>query len=592
MTIFIAAWHYWARMVVQRTWGWSPVEELVLLHVDKTPGTIESIRTDLSLSPQVVGATIARLMQFGLIELQTSPRPLFSTSAMGRETVRTGRPLPERTADREISVSLVYERVGRSIFRRRAVKLRSASDIGPVAGVVRFDRDEPDENDETMSLRAARFMAGTLRPGEWLRGTKAVNSVITRRYLEIDLADARDGVFPEGASDALKDALRATLATGVLPVQRAAEQSPMPSVEVELGADDLILGAREQLNRFVEIVDRAERDVFVLSTFVASQNDEKGREERDHLLNSLDRAVKRGVRCHLFFGTSLDEGAKHASAMQEIKTRLSAGGLIRGTLLVHRDPVRSHAKVLAADDGDGGAVVLVGSCNWLSTPFNAVELSVRLGDGEGAAVGLDLLRSIVVALPEASRSVESLRFMAAEARRRSQETAGRREVPSEAKMTSLSVVYAADHERLLRRAAHEASTRFICCTNRVGANMVPALFTPAEVAGRRLDDVRVLYSRHTGPTKRRHIAEHRERLHGIVKLLPYRNPQLHCKFLLWDDDNVVVSMLNWGSQSGRADDPLDEVGIHIQGSGIAVEMLGRLERIIEETPQTAIALHS
>jgi hypothetical protein len=513
-----------------------------------------------------------------------SPRPLFSTSAIGRETVRTGRPLPERTADREISVSLVYERVGRSIFRRRAVKLRSASDIGPVAGIVRFDRDEPDENDETMSLRAARFMAGTLRPGEWLRGTKAVNSVITRRYLEIDLADARDGVFPEGASDALKDALRATLATGVLPIQRAAERSPMPSVEVELEADDLILGAREQLNLFVEIVDRAERDVFVLSTFVASQNDEKGREERDHLLNSLDRAVKRGVRCHLFFGTSLDEGAKHASAMQEIKTRLSAGGLIRGTLLVHRDPVRSHAKVLAADDGDGGAVVLVGSCNWLSTPFNAVELSVRLGDGEGAAVGLDLLRSIVVALPEASRSVESLRFMAAEARRRSQETAGRREVPSDAKMTSLSVVYAADHERLLRRAAHEASTRFICCTNRVGANMVPALFTPAEVAGRRLNDVRVLYSRHTGPTKRRHVAEHRERLHGIVDLLPCRIPQLHCKFLLWDDDNVVVSTLNWGSQSGRADDPLDEVGIHIQRPGIAVELLGRLERIIGETP--------
>ncbi len=213
----------------------------------------------------------------------------------------------------------------------------------------------------------------------------------------------------------------------------------------------------------------------------------------------LDRAIKRGIRCHLFFGTSLDKEAKHALATEEIRIRLSAGGLIRGTLVVYRDPVRSHAKILAADDGEGSAVVLVGSCNCLSTPFKAVELSVELGDGEAAAVGLDLLRSIAVTLPEASRSVETLRFMAAESRRRSQEVSRRQNVSSEVHRACLSVVYAAEHEQLLRRAAHEASTRFVCCTNRVGANMVPALFTPAEVAGRRLEDIRVLFSRYTGP---------------------------------------------------------------------------------------------
>lgn len=242
MIIYIAAWHYWARMVVQRTWGWSPVEELVLLHLDRTPGTIESVRTGLNLSAQVVGATLARLMQFGLIELQISPQPLFSTSAAGRETVRTGRGLPERTADREVAVSLVYERVGRSIFRRRDVKLVSASEIAPLAATaVRFSRDQPDETDETMALRATRFVAGSLRPGEWLRGARAVNSNVSRRYLAIDLDDARDGVFPEGASDTLIDALRTTLATGILPVQKAAERTLPPPIEIEFGADGFIL---------------------------------------------------------------------------------------------------------------------------------------------------------------------------------------------------------------------------------------------------------------------------------------------------------------------------------------------------------------
>ena len=91
--------------------------------------------------------------------------------------------------------------------------------------------------------------------------------------------------------------------------------------------------------------------------------------------------------------------------------------------------------------------------------------------------------------------------------------------------------------------------------------MVPAIFNPAEIAGRRLDDVRVYYSRQTGPIKRRHVKAHRERLHGVVDLIAVEDPQVHAKFLLWDRDHVVVSTMNWGSQSGSPDNPLDEIGL-------------------------------
>jgi hypothetical protein len=64
----------------------------------------------------------------------------------------------------------------------------------------------------------------------------------------------------------------------------------------------------------------------------------------------------------------------------------------------------------------------------------------------------------------------------------------------------MTVLHAEDHERLLRKVAHEAVERFVCCTNKVGATMVPGLFDPAEIAGRRLSDVRVYYSRRSGPS--------------------------------------------------------------------------------------------
>jgi len=107
--------------------------------------------------------------------------------------------------------------------------------------------------------------------------------------------------------------------------------------------------------------------------------------------------------------------------------------------------------------------------------------------------------------------------------------------------------------------------------------MVPALFDPAEIAGRRLADVRVYYSRRSGPVKRGHVSKHRERLNGIVELAGVPEPQLHAKFLAWDQDHVVVSSLNWGSQSGSDDNPLDEIGLYFEGPGLATSLLDKFE---------------
>ena len=106
-------------------------------------------------------------------------------------------------------------------------------------------------------------------------------------------------------------------------------------------------------------------------------------------------------------------------------------------------------------------------------------------------------------------------------------------------------------------------------------------FNPAEIAGRRIQDARVYFSRYAGPVKRRHVAEHRDRLGGIVALIGIREPQLHAKFLTWDKDHVIVSSMNWGSQSGLASNRLDEIGLYLRGPGLATRLLERLEAELE-----------
>ncbi|NEK55120.1 hypothetical protein GUK36_38425, partial [Rhizobium leguminosarum] len=227
--------------------------------------------------------------------------------------------------------------------------------------------------------------------------------------------EVRDGAIPPGASEKLIEALKSTIKTGTLPVTAPPAADEPPAISTDFSADQIIVGARQQLERFEQIVKAAKSHIFILSTFVASQDD-RCKENRDRMWQALDDACHRGVKCHLFFGTSID-APKHASAMHELSERLSGIRRTRGYVLAHRDSVESHAKFLVADDGQGGAVVSMGSCNWLSSPFSAVEVSIELTEANAAGAAMDVLQSIIAKISSAGQSIEALQFIAAELRR-------------------------------------------------------------------------------------------------------------------------------------------------------------------------------
>ena len=71
MTLLIPAVWYRARAIIERRWGWSPVEEEVLLALREKPGTSASVAVELGIPRQVAEAAVSRLMRFGLIEVRT-----------------------------------------------------------------------------------------------------------------------------------------------------------------------------------------------------------------------------------------------------------------------------------------------------------------------------------------------------------------------------------------------------------------------------------------------------------------------------------------------------------------------------------------
>nr|HAQ94463.1 hypothetical protein [Afipia sp.] len=53
----------------------------------------------------------------------------------------------------------------------------------------------------------------------------------------------------------------------------------------------------------------------------------------------------------------------------------------------------------------------------------------------------------------------------------------------------------------------------------------------------------------------------------------------HAKFLLWGDDDIVVTSINWCSWTSPPDASFGEIGVHISRPGLARQLAERLPLI-------------
>ncbi len=109
--------------------------------------------------------------------------------------------------------------------------------------------------------------------------------------------------------------------------------------------------------------------------------------------------------------------------------------------------------------------------------------------------------------------------------------------------------------------------------------MIQNVFDPAQVASERIETVQALYSIPSGEVKKRDVRAAAEMGGGRIELrkIQSQGAMLHGKALLWDHDDIVVTSFNWGSQTASEDKPLDEIGLHLKGAGIA----DLLQKILE-----------
>ncbi len=578
MLIAIPAFRLSSKVIINKGRAWSVFDELILWALSKRPLSIATLAREANLPRQLVVASLARMMRFRLVELEVSARDaLFRASAYGMETVKEGRSLPFFPKQETRRVSCVIERATGGFFPTGQVRIGSLhalnGDPDNDKRIVTVAGGGPSMSHEANLARLSEVAARG-----WEEQLAHIDGRTASLHSEFMLIRVVDGVprnLPDAASTTLREIVAAAVALPPGTTQVAIgyggtpdEPDPTPATHACHFEDrDLIIGGSAQLTCLQELLATACSRLIIHSTFL------------DHarfraLAPDLRAACARGVSIDLLWGAADVDGE------QEIKNSAEAvriANIVREDrdlarqFRIHMRSTGSHAKLLLADTSDGGWIAAVGSCNWLSSPFRAVELTAVLRDPHVVADVTTSLQRLVGRLGISDDLATEMTFATRDLRQNQ---------PSDG-TARITLVVGDRHDEAMRTATGQAARRVLVGCHRLGSTARPGVVLQAEAAVERANiDVALLYTRASGPLKNRHtkkLAEEAE-LNG-VRLIRTGDIPLHGKFVLWDDSDIIVTSLNWASAASDADLPLGDIGVQIHSPGLANLADRRLKEI-------------
>lgn len=566
------------QVATDETRDWSVVHEAVLLTLTYALLTLDALAEELALPRQVIVAVLGRLMRHRLVETAAAAGQVFlGASAFGTELAQAGRPLPRFPREVRRFYRLAVERYSGCCFDAREVRLHSSGDIEGIrelgTQVRMLDVSEGAGMRHSVTLEMLQEIVERNGSRRLLRVESDTFSARDDQLMVVSVVDGIPQLppsAPEALAAVITEAARSDDArTSVDAMPSAAlipHWQPFRPVECAMSPDDVILGGSAHGDAFRALLAGAETRFVVHSTFLDAEKFALLREE-------FRRACERGVKVELLWGAEAEdaETGRNVAAAKAIAREVELDPMLRGSLAVRMRTTGSHAKIVLADRPDGSWMAAVGSCNWLASPFQAMEASVLLREPRLVADVATVLQGTVGRRAIADQLAQELALVANDLRRNAPEAQG----PAQA-----SVLIGGAHEAIMRRVSSEATGRLVICTHRAGANVRPATLLPATLARERGVQVQFVYTMASAPMTRQGMRDvAAEAADAGVGVLQARKVPLHGKMLLWTPDDLVLTSHNWGSASTNVAFPMAEVGVHVRLPGLADAVLARLTEV-------------
>lgn len=575
MTIRVAVPVILARMrvVVDQGIHWNPIDWMLLWALQKAPSTPSALAAEIDLPRRMVSDMIWKLMRFGWVEM-TVDGTAFRATMAGIRALHVPEGLPPIAWPDQRTVRAVIEPTQGRAFPNTEVIVKHENDVRALEKdhEIRWLSAEGISlpNFEELGYAAQACLQNS--DEEFVR-IIAERSKADLRYVVVTVHDQEVHGLPDNAPDLLLDAVRSAVAqkgSEPLPLPRLAPPPrPRPAVEgIAIDDADVLLDGGAHRDALGEILRAARHRIVLHSTFL----DVTGFEG---LRDDLRVAVREGARVDLLYGANKDDRTRqrNGAAARRISELIVADHVLRHGVRMHVASTQSHAKLVVADTGAADSyVAIVGSCNWLSTPYKRVETSVVLRDGRMIAHILRVIGEMSFAVARASRLVGDLHDIARLIERRAGPVGD----------ASICLVLGDDHGELMRRARDDARSSIWVGADRFGEAAEVKTLIPMMTAGKAGVQGRVMFSRCVTPVSEEDLSDlaFAARECG-VDLSEVDEGVLHGKYLIWDDNDVVITSLNWSSAGTRRDNPWGEIGLHVKKPDVGAKLRKRLEASLE-----------
>lgn len=354
--------------------------------------------------------------------------------------------------------------------------------------------------------------------------------------------------------------------------------------ELKDGEYELILGGEKHKLAFDEALTEAKSRLIIHSTFINTKN-------LSGVSDAIFSLARRSVKIDILWGQvePIEEGAlKSYQATRECLSELIEQTHLQGldTLInIHLEPTESHSKFIIYDKEPGAYVALLGSCNWLNSNFNLFEASVKLSSqnivSEIISISSDMARGSSKVSNLFSRE---LSVLANSLQNKPKNTSG-----ATFPISTAQLILKNDHYDLVRKARDNAGKDIFICSHQFSHIAKRPIIAPITTSAKSNRDIQanIFYGKTCGGLGEEGVKAISNSVKEInLNIKKISNPVAHAKVLTWDDDNVVITSLNWLSASAYGND-LDEIGIHIVSKDIAKEIKDEFYR---SHPEGLIAL--
>ncbi|NLS69335.1 hypothetical protein E3H11_10465 [Bradyrhizobium brasilense] len=566
--VYLPIYKVRADYMVRQGRAWSALEQMVLWKLANERANSVTLAELAGVPLRLIVECVIELIRAGWVTIHTGGDGVsFEGTDAGRKVSQMNR-LPENIRRLRRSTALCMDRLSGTFFEPDDLTLVHRESLAPDALVLRprlsklvaspegaVDRlytkeDEAFEEWVDCRVSSVKYFAAVVFNGHSYEGLPSYAPPALRNAIHRELSlDTRSTPGINGGPVGSAVETRLETADGY----SSASVHP----------DDFVIGGDAHFECLKGVFERAQTFVLVHTCFV-------GPSAVRRLLPIMEVAAARGVQIDLLWGQrneGLDEKARQefliAKSMfdklnVEVKPRIRFAERETG----------SHAKVVLADSGHEGAYeAYVGSCNWLSSLFRSIEVSIRVREPR-------VIGTIAGAL--ATLRIHPSKGWDADVYRLSELRDKCRKASNCAEGThSVAVVRDREHLAAVREARDSAKLDIFAVCDLLGPAGETSVFIPTEEAassGARVLLVHNNLAKSVSPEKRetyeKELAEKDIELRTVSGV--------HSKFLTWDNDAILVTSFNWLATTPDPWKPRGaEIGILVKGPGLVETVKSR-----------------